>query len=73
MGDKITTEKLEKYFSVTERALKKAKIVRKGRIDFEKSARDFLDMAHRYFDDARHFQKKGDIVTAFAALNYAHG
>ena len=23
--------------------------------------------------DARHFGKKGDIVTAFAALNYAHG
>jgi hypothetical protein len=32
-----------------------------------------FDMAQRYFSDARHFEKKGDIVTAFAALNYAHG
>lgn len=73
MNDKITSEKLEKYFSVTGRALEKVRIVKKGKIDFEKSAEDFLDMATRYFEDARHFQKKGDIVTAFAALNYAHG
>ena len=32
-----------------------------------------LDMAQRYYDDAKHFRDKGDIVTAFAALNYAHG
>ena len=41
--------------------------------DFEKYAKDFLDMAQRYFSDARHFEKNGQIVTAFAALNYAHG
>ncbi len=32
-----------------------------------------FDMAQRYFSDAKHFEQKGDIVTAFAALNYAHG
>ncbi|MBI4145797.1 DUF357 domain-containing protein [Candidatus Woesearchaeota archaeon] len=32
-----------------------------------------FDMAKRYFSDAQHFKEKGDIVTAFAALNYAHG
>lgn len=73
MNNNITAEKLEKYFSVTERALKKVKIVKKGKIDFEGAAKDFLDMAQRYFDDAKHFEKKGDLVTAFAALNYAHG
>ena len=73
MEDKITKEKLEKYFSVTGKALAKVKIVKKGKIDFESAAKDFLDMAQRYFDDAKHFEKKGDIVTAFAALNYAHG
>ena len=36
-------------------------------------AKDFLDMAQRYHDDAHHFRKQGEIVTAFAALNYAHG
>jgi len=69
----ITEQKIEKYFDVTGRALKKVKIVSSGKIDFEKSAKDFLDMAQRYFDDAKHFREKGDIVTAFAALNYAHG
>jgi uncharacterized protein len=69
----ITDKKLEKYFDVTSRAIAKVKIVKKGKIDFERSAEDFLDMAKRYFSDARHFRDKGDIVTAFAALNYAHG
>lgn len=73
MSDKITSEKLEKYFSVTQRALDKVKIVPEGAIDFKSAAEDFLDMATRYFQDAKHFQEKGDIVTAFAALNYAHG
>jgi hypothetical protein len=36
-------------------------------------ARVVLDMASRYFSDAGHFEEKGDVVTAFAALNYAHG
>jgi len=73
MNDRVTKEKLEKYFDVTGKALKKVKIVRAGKINFELAAKDFLDMAQRYFDDAQHFQKKGEIVTAFAALNYAHG
>ena len=71
--DKITTEKLNKYFDVTSRALKKVKIVKDVKIDVKKSAEDFLDMAKRYFEDAKHFRDKGDVVTAFAALNYAHG
>ena len=36
-------------------------------------AKDFMDMAERYYSDAKHFESKGEIVTAFAALNYAHG
>ena len=69
----VTDEKLAKYFDVTGRALKKVKIAKEKTIDWKASAEDFLDMAQRYFDDAHHFEKKGDIVTAFAALNYAHG
>ena len=69
----ITKEKLEKYFDVTSRALAKVKIVEKGEVNFKESAEDFLDMAKRYFEDAKHFMDKGDWVTAFAALNYAHG
>ncbi|MBW3004634.1 DUF357 domain-containing protein [Candidatus Woesearchaeota archaeon] len=73
MMDKITDEKLEKYFDVTKRALAKVKIAEEQKIDWKEKAEDFLDMAKRYFEDAKHFKEKGDIVTAFAALNYAHG
>jgi len=69
MINTITDEKLKKYFDVTSRALKKVKIV----AAHKKQAEDALDMAKRYYEDAKHFKDKGDIVTAFAALNYAHG
>jgi len=71
--DKITREKIEKYLDITSRALKKVKIAKEKKIDWKASAEDFLDMATRYFNDANHFYKKGDIVLAFAAVNYAHG
>lgn len=69
----ITDKKLEKYFDVTGRALKKVKQVSKGTVYFKAAAADFFDMANRYYTDAEFFKKKGDIVNAFAALNYAHG
>ncbi len=68
----ITKEKLDKYFSVTKKALEAANKAEKDNVMIN-HAEDFLDMASRYYEDAKHFQSKGDIVTAFAALNYAHG
>ncbi|HLC86574.1 MAG TPA: DUF357 domain-containing protein [Candidatus Nanoarchaeia archaeon] len=69
----ITEHKLKKYFEVTGRALKKVKINPGIKINTKETAEIFLDMAQRYYEDAKHFMKKGDYVTAFAALNYAHG
>lgn len=69
----VSDERLAKYFSITEEAIGKVKIAPQGSFDWEEKAKDFLDMATRYFSDAKHFKEKGDIVTAFAALNYAHG
>lgn len=71
--DKITDEKLDKYFDVTNRAINKVKLVDSVKIDAKKMAEDFLDMAKRYFSDAKYFRDKKDYVNAFAALNYAHG
>ena len=72
--NEITNEKLNKYFDITNRALNKVKISsEKIDLNWEKTAEDFFDMAKRYFDDAKIFKEKGEIVTAFAALNYAHG
>ncbi len=72
INDVVTSEKLDKYFSITKEALDmvKDKGLDEGRLE---EAKDFLDMAERYFRDAQHFAEKGDRVLAFAALNYAHG
>ena len=61
-------QKLAKYFELTSKALKKVKIVEKHR----KQAEDLLDLAKRYFDDAKYFEKKGDLVNAFGAVCYSH-
>ena len=72
MNNIVTLEKLQKYFSITEEALAKAKVAKDA--SRLKQADDFLDMASRYVTDAHYFlTEKKDAVLAFAALNYAHG
>ena len=61
-------QKLSKYFELTSTALKKVKIVEKHK----KEAEDLLDLAKRYFEDAKFFEKKGDLVNAFGAVCYSH-
>jgi hypothetical protein len=70
--DRITEEKLKKYFKITEEALDMVK--EKGFDEKrKKDALDFYDMAYRYYSDSQHFFKNKDYVNAFAAVNYAHG
>jgi len=69
----ISDKKLDKYFDVTSRAIAKVKLQSTCKINCKEAAKDFFDMAKRYYSDAKHFKDKGDYVTAFAALNYAHG
>lgn len=73
MNNLITPQKLNKYFQVTKEALKLAKSSKNRLSQFQSNREDFLDMIERYVSDAEHFEKKGEIVNAFAALNYAHG
>jgi hypothetical protein len=71
MKDKITKEKLDKYRSLTEKALeiaKKSIAKNKG-----KEAKKIIEMVENYTSDSGYFEKKKDLVNAFAALNYAHG
>jgi uncharacterized protein len=72
MKDKITEEKLEKYFKVTSKALEKAK-ESANRTKLVNERKDIVDMVERYVKDAFYFKSKDDYVNAFAALNYAHG
>lgn len=71
MEDRITLEKLEKYFDLTTKALDEIKnnIIKIKK----KQAKEIIDMASNYLSDAKYFYKKGDFVNAFASLNYAHG
>ena len=71
MQDKITPQKLEKYFKLTSKALAVIKkSIIKGK---DKEAKEIIDMVSNYLSDAKHFEDKCDFVNAFAALNYAHG
>ncbi|MBI2664561.1 DUF357 domain-containing protein [Candidatus Woesearchaeota archaeon] len=67
MDDRQINEKLDKYFAMTEKAISLVKIAKPN-----KDADDVLAMAKNYFSDARHFREKGDLLTALAAVSYAH-
>jgi hypothetical protein len=72
-GSLLTEERVEKYISITSEALAKLKIAAPERSFNRKLADDFLRMARSYFEDAKDFAEKGDLVNAFACVNYAHG
>ncbi len=69
----ITDQKIEKYLQTTKTALEKISIAEEKSIPWKKKANEFLDMATRYYKDALYYRKRGDVVTAFAAVTYAHG
>ncbi len=72
-GNVITEEKVEKYLRITSEALAKAKIAAPEKSFNRKLAEDFMKMAKAYYEDAQDFAAKGDLVNAFACVNYAHG
>ncbi len=69
----VTEEKLEKYLDITEKALQVLKVLPPEGSHLQKAADDLLMMATSYFQDACYYKEKGDYVTAFACVNYAHG
>jgi hypothetical protein len=71
MKNVITKEKIKKYFSLTNKAIKIVKkAIIKGK---EAQAKEIIEMASNYMIDAKYFENKKDLVNAFAAINYAHG
>lgn len=67
----ITEEKLEKYYSISSKALTIIKSsITKGR---ESEAKEILEMVECYLKDSKHFQKNNNYINAFACINYAHG
>jgi len=73
MENTVTDERIDRYLDITGRALEKLRVVTPERSFGKRLADDFLNMATSYYEDAKHFRENGDLVTAFAAVNYAHG
>ena len=69
----VTDERIDRYLDITKRALDKIRIAAPERSFNRRLADSFMEMAVSYYNDAKHFRETGDIVTAFAAVNYAHG
>jgi len=71
MEDKITKPLINKYRKISEKALALAKRnVAKGK---EQEAEEIIEMVSCYLSDSKHFEKKGHLINAYGALNYAHG
>ncbi len=73
MQNTITDEKIDRYLAITKKALDKLEIAAPERSFNRRLADSFLEMAVSYYNDAKHFRENGDLVTAFASVNYAHG
>lgn len=69
----VGEERMLKYLDTTKRALDRLVIAAPEKSFNRRLADDFLNMAQSYYKDALHFFENGDYVTAFAAVNYAHG
>ena len=65
-------EKVAHYKELTEKALSLVTIKADEGTLGRMVAEDFLAMAQNYFNDAKHFEKKGELLTALAAYSYAH-
>ncbi len=66
-------EKVEKYIAIEEEALRKLKMAVPVNSLMGEYARNAMEMIQSYFSDAIHFRDKGDLLNAFAALNYSYG
>ena len=68
MKDKITKEKLEKYFNLKSKALE---TVKSNIISGKKSqAKEIIDMVENYLSDAKHFEKKEDFAIKLYKITF---
>lgn len=66
-------EKVERYISIEKEALEKLRIAVPGNSFLNEFGKNAMQMIESYFSDAKHFRDRGDMVNAFAALNYSYG
>lgn len=61
-------QRLEKELELTNKLIKNIKINKNRKL-----AEEFIDTIKRYYEDAKYYYKKNDMVSAMGCLNYAHG
>ena len=61
-------EKYEQCLCITSDALDQLEVTEKNCLSDK-----YLDFARNYLNDAKHYAKKDDYVTALEAISYAHG
>ncbi|MEM0158126.1 MAG: DUF357 domain-containing protein [Thermoplasmataceae archaeon] len=66
-------DRIIKYIGLEKKALDRVRICVPEDSFLFTFASDALGMVKSYFDDAQHFYEKGDLLNAFAALNYSYG
>ncbi|HNV01211.1 MAG TPA: DUF357 domain-containing protein [archaeon] len=65
-------EKVSKYQKLTKKALNEVKLIKGLSVKEKLIAEDFLSMANNYYNDAKYFVEKKELLTALAAFSYAH-
>ena len=70
--EKELIEKVTKYEKLTSKGLKEIKIMKNLTAEQKLIAQDFLSMAKNYYNDAKYFKEKGNLLTSLAAFSYAH-
>ena len=66
-------EKVERYFKIEQSALNKIHISVPADSYLYGIAKDHMDMIMNYYNDAKYFYDKNDLINAFASLNYSYG
>ncbi len=65
-------KKVEKYESLTKKALKEIKTSKSITEKEKLIAKDFLSMANNYYNDAIFYKEKKELLIALASFSYAH-
>ena len=65
-------EKTKRYMLMLQRALGNVTIAASERSYLNTIAKDYLNMAHSYYNDGVHFMKNDDQVNALACFSYGH-
>ncbi len=66
-------QRVQRYIQIESAALEKITISVPGNSMLKEFADSAMTMIESYFSDAKHFNDKGDLINAFAALNYSYG